>query len=73
MTPVGNVETALVHSATVANVDTVIASGKVLKHAGEIVSMDEASIKEDARRSLFDLRRRVGGEWAPNDSAAPRF
>ena len=73
MTPVGNVETALVHSATVANVDTVIASGKVLKHAGEIISMDEASIKEDAKRSLFDLRQRVGGHWASNDSAAPRF
>ena len=73
MVPMGNVETALVHSATVANVDTVIASGKVLKHAGEIVGMDETAIVEDAKRSLFDLRKRAGGDWAPNDSDSPRF
>lgn len=73
MVPVANVETALVHSATVANVDTVIASGNVLKRAGTVVGMDEAAIKEDARRSLFDLRRRVGGSWLPEDSDSRRF
>jgi len=73
MVPVGNVETALVHSATVANVDTVIASGEVLKRAGVVVGMDETAIVEDAKRSLFDLRRRVGGGWAPEDSESRRF
>ena len=73
MVPVGNVETALVHSATVANVDTVIASGKVLKRAGIIVGMDEAAIIEDAKRSLFNLRRRAGGVWLPDDSDSPRL
>ena len=73
MVPVGNVETALVHSATVANVDTVIASGKVLKRAGVVVGMDETAIVEDAKRSLFDLRKRVGGGWAPEDSESRRF
>ncbi len=73
MVPVGNVESALVRSATVANVDTVIASGKVLKHAGVVVGMDEATIKEEAKRSLFDLRNRVGGRWTPEDPALRRF
>ena len=73
MVPVGNVETALVHSATVANVDTVIASGRVLKRAGVVVGLDETAIVEDARRSLFDLRKRVGGGWAPEDSDSRRF
>jgi len=73
MVPVADVETALVHSATVANVDTVIASGKVLKRAGMIVGMDEAAIKEDAKRSLFELRKRVGASWVPEDSDSRRF
>ncbi len=73
MVPVANVETALVHSAAVANVDTVIASGKVLKRAGTVVGMDEAAIIEDAKRSLFDLRKRAGGGWVPDDSDSPRF
>ena len=73
MVPVGNVETALVHSATIANVDTVIASGKILKRAGTIVGMDEAAIIEDAKRSLLDLRTRAGGSWAPDNLDSSRF
>ena len=73
MVPVGNVETALVRSATVANVDTVISGGTVLKRAGIIVGMDEAAIVEDAKRSLFELRKLAGGSWAPEDAVSRRF
>ena len=73
MVPVGHVETALVHSASVANVDTVIAGGSILKRAGRIVAMPEDEIKEEASRSLFDLRRRAGGSWIPEDPDLRRF
>jgi cytosine/adenosine deaminase-related metal-dependent hydrolase len=73
MVPVGNVETALVHSATVANVDTVIAGGRVLKRAGIVVNIDEEAIKEDVKRSLYDLRKKAGGRWAPGATDARRF
>ena len=46
--------------------DTVIAGGHVLKRAVIVVNMDEEAIKEDANRSLFDLRTKAGGPWAPD-------
>ena len=73
MVPVGHVETALVHSASVANVDTVIAGGTILKRAGTVIALPEDEIKEAVKRSLFDLRRRVGGSWTPENSDLRRF
>lgn len=64
LVPAGDPEVALVCSATVGNVDTVIADGRILKSAGRIVGLDVDAIKADATRSLAGIRQRAGGHWA---------
>ena len=64
MIPLGEVECALVRSATVANVDTVIADGRVLKRGGRLVGHDVEKIKADATTALFNICKRAGGDWA---------
>lgn len=73
MAPVGEIDGTLVRSATVANVDTVIAGGKVLKRGGELLGIDVKAIKADAVRSLHQLRQKAGGAWAPKTNEMPRF
>lgn len=65
MVPAGDPEVALVCSGTIANVDTVISDGRILKAGGQIVGLDADMIKEEASRSLFNIRTRAGGRWAP--------
>ena len=71
MVPMGEVDAALVRSATVANVDTVIAGGRVRKYGGELIGIDVDAVKREAAAALFDVRKRAGGRWAP-DTDRPR-
>lgn len=65
MTPLGEVRSALVRSATPANVDTVIVDGRFLKRAGRLLNFNVAEVTADADQSLNAIRRRAGGAWAP--------
>jgi 5-methylthioadenosine/S-adenosylhomocysteine deaminase len=63
--PLGEPHGALVKAATVANVDTVICDGRVLKRGGRLVGVDVARIVADAEETLASLRRKAGPNWAP--------
>jgi cytosine/adenosine deaminase-related metal-dependent hydrolase len=58
MMPAADPQVALVSSATVANVDTVIADGRILKSGGRIVSADVERVKREAEESLQAILRR---------------
>lgn len=62
MVPYGNVEGMIGRTARGANVDTVIADGRIMKRGGELVGLNVGKIKEDAVRSAYDLRKRAGGD-----------
>jgi 5-methylthioadenosine/S-adenosylhomocysteine deaminase len=49
----------LVTAAQPANVDTVIADGRVLKRAGALTTIDPAQAAEDAQRALAGIRARL--------------
>jgi 5-methylthioadenosine/S-adenosylhomocysteine deaminase len=49
----------LVTAAQPANVDTVIADGRVLKRAGALTTIDLAEAQADARRALAGVRGRA--------------
>jgi cytosine/adenosine deaminase-related metal-dependent hydrolase len=61
MVPAADPHVALVCSGTVANVDTVIVDGRVLKREGRIISADVETVKREAAESLEAIRRRSGG------------
>jgi len=65
MAPLGEVHSALARVATVANVDTVIIDGRVLKRGGKLVGIDAAAVVREAEESSNDLRRKAGSVWAP--------
>jgi len=60
MVPAADPNVALVSSGTVANVDTVIVDGRVLKRGGRILSADVEKVKREAAESLAAVRRRSG-------------
>ena len=60
MVPAADPNVALVCSGTVANIDTVIADGRVLKRGGQILSADVETVKREAAESLAAIRRRSG-------------
>ncbi len=62
MAPVGLIETAVVQSATPANVDTVIADGRIVKRGGKLVGYDVAKIVAQAGVSARRLRTVAGGK-----------
>lgn len=64
--PLAEVATALVTSARVANVDTVMMDGHIRKRAGELIDIDSDDIVERAAQSLRRVLSRAGGEWAPS-------
>ena len=64
--PVANVETAVVQSATPANVDTVMVDGKIVKRGGRLVGYDVAAIVERAKASSLRIRAATGGVLAPS-------
>jgi cytosine/adenosine deaminase-related metal-dependent hydrolase len=65
MTPLGEVRSALVRSATPANIDTVIVDGRFLKRAGRLLNFNVVEVAAEANQSLDAIRRRAGGAWAP--------
>jgi len=65
MMPFTDGHSAVLHSGTVANVDTVIVDGKVLKLGGRILSVNVDDVRREAAESFYLLRERAGGQWAP--------
>jgi 5-methylthioadenosine/S-adenosylhomocysteine deaminase len=63
--PVANVETAVVQSATPANVDTVMIDGKIVKRGGRLVAYDIEAIVERAKASSLRIRAAAGGVLTP--------
>jgi cytosine/adenosine deaminase-related metal-dependent hydrolase len=63
--PLGEVHSAIARAATVANVDTVICDGKVLKRGGRLVGIDVQQVAAEAEQSLAGLRSRAGPNWQP--------
>jgi 5-methylthioadenosine/S-adenosylhomocysteine deaminase len=71
MAPLGQAHSALARVATVANVDTVICDGRVLKRGGRLVGVDVQQVVREAEESLAGLRSRAGSNWAPK-AAVPQ-
>jgi 5-methylthioadenosine/S-adenosylhomocysteine deaminase len=65
MVPFHDPRAAVVHSANIGNVDTVIVDGRVLKFGGRIMSVDVDAVRREAVESFYLLRQRAGGDWAP--------
>jgi 5-methylthioadenosine/S-adenosylhomocysteine deaminase len=63
--PVTNVETAVVQSATPANVDTVMVDGKIVKRGGSLVAYDVEAIVERTKTSSSRIRAAAGGVITP--------
>jgi len=63
--PVANVETAVVQSATPANVDMVMVDGKIVKRGGKLVGYDVEAIVERAKASARRIRKAAGGVLTP--------
>ena len=73
MAPFHDANSAIVKSARVANVDTVMIDGRIRKRAGELIGVDIPEIVGNAARSLHNMQTRAGGEWAPKSPTVPKF
>ena len=73
MVPFHDANSAIVKSARVANVDTVIIDGRIRKRDGKLIGIDVPELAENAARSLHNLQTRAGGDWAPKTITIPRF
>jgi cytosine/adenosine deaminase-related metal-dependent hydrolase len=71
MMPFVDGHSAVLHSATTANVDTVIVDGRVLKFAGQILSVDVETVRREAAESFYLIRQRAGGQWTPKPWERP--
>jgi cytosine/adenosine deaminase-related metal-dependent hydrolase len=71
MMPFDNGHSAVLHSATTANVDTVIVDGRVLKLGGKILSVDVETVRREASESFYLIRQRAGGQWTPQSWEKP--
>jgi len=65
--PLGDLHNAIVRSARDVNVDTVIADGRILKRGGRVVSVDVQQVSREATEALYNIRRRAGGQYAPQE------
>jgi cytosine/adenosine deaminase-related metal-dependent hydrolase len=63
--PITNIETAVVQAATPANVDTVMADGRIVKRGGKLVAYDVDKIVREAKASALRIRTAAGGRLAP--------
>ena len=61
----------VVHSAMRQNVDTVIVDGEFLKWRGALVKVDAEQVRQDAIESLYNVRKRAGGDVAPPTDSVP--
>lgn len=69
--PAANVESAIVRSATPANVDTVMIDGRILKR-GNLIAYDVEGIVREAALSAHAVRVRAGGWLGPHRAQALR-
>lgn len=65
ITPLANIETTVVQSATPANVDTVMVDGRIIKQRGQLVGFDVGGIVDRAKQSALRIRTSAGGILAP--------
>jgi cytosine/adenosine deaminase-related metal-dependent hydrolase len=63
--PRGNIETAVVQSATPANVDTVLVDGRIVKRHGKLIAFDTPTIVARAEHSALRIRQAAGGVLKP--------
>jgi 5-methylthioadenosine/S-adenosylhomocysteine deaminase len=63
--PVANIETAVVQSATPANVDTVLVDGRIVKRHGKLTAYDVDKVVRDAKAAALRIRSAAGGALAP--------
>lgn len=73
MAPVADLHSTLVHSPDNRNVDTVIVDGKFLKRGGRLLSVDAEDVRARAVESLYNVRMRAGGDFAPDEGGLPRM
>ena len=73
MAPFHDAKSAIVKSARVANVDTVLIDGRIRKRGGQLIGIDAPEIVANAARSLHNLQTRAGGDWAPKSDTVPTF
>lgn len=64
--PAADVESAIVRSATPANVDTVMIDGRILKRGGDLLAYDVETVVHEAALSAHAVRARAGGRLAPD-------
>ena len=64
MVPYGELDCAVVRSAPPANVDTVIADGRILKSGGNLLYYNLEEIISEAAVSLHAIMKRAGGEYS---------
>lgn len=62
--PIANIEASVVQSATPANVDTVLADGRIVKRGGKL-AYDVDKIVRDAKAAALRIRALAGGRLAP--------
>jgi 5-methylthioadenosine/S-adenosylhomocysteine deaminase len=46
-------------------VDSVVVDGRFLKRGGKILSVDAQQVRREAVESLYQIRKRAGGAFAP--------
>src|SRR5262245_17113518 len=63
--PLANIETAVVQSATPANVDTVMVDGRLVKHGGDLLGYDVEGIIDRAKLSSLRSRHAAGRPLKP--------
>lgn len=71
--PAADIESAIVRSATPANVDTVMVDGRILKRGGDLVAYDVEEVVREAALSAHEVRKRAGGRLEPRRGDAPPF
>ncbi|MEM3515008.1 MAG: amidohydrolase, partial [Candidatus Hadarchaeum sp.] len=62
LSPMHDIVSHLVYSASGSDVDTVIVDGKILMEKGEVLTLDEEKVLELAQRTSDDLVSRLGGD-----------
>jgi hypothetical protein len=63
--PLANIETTIVQSGSPANVDTVLADGRIIERHGKLLHFDVGRIIERAERSALRIRNDAGGVLKP--------
>ncbi|GAA3981234.1 amidohydrolase family protein [Actinomadura viridis] len=73
MAPACDIESAVVRSATPANVDTVFVDGRLVKRDGRLTAYDVRGIVRNAAASAHAVRTRAGGRLTPPTATPPKF